>query len=84
MKTLILVDIQNDFAPGGALAVARGEEVTLVGLATDYCVRFTALDAVREGFATRVIAAGCRAVDLEPGDGDRALEEMRDSGVEVV
>lgn len=59
------------------------EEVTVLGLATDYCVRFTALDAVREGFRTRLMSAGCRAVDLSPGDGDRALEAMRAAGVIV-
>jgi nicotinamidase/pyrazinamidase len=60
------------------------ETVALLGLATDYCVKFTALDAVREGFRTRVLMEGCRAVDLEPGDGERAFEEMRAAGVEVV
>jgi nicotinamidase/pyrazinamidase len=69
----------SDFLKG-----ERVEEVTLLGLATDYCVRFTALDAVREGFRTRVIGSGCRAVDLEPGDGERTLEEMRAAGVEVI
>ena len=66
------------------LRVRGVEEVSLLGLATDYCVKFTALDAVKEEFATRVIANGCRAVDLAPGDGQRALEEMRAAGVEVV
>lgn len=66
------------------LRVRGVQEVTLLGLATDYCVKFTALDAVREEFATRVIASGCRAVDLAPGDGQRAFEEMRAAGVEVV
>lgn len=59
------------------------DEVELVGLATDYCVQFTALDAADLGFRTSVVAAGCRAVDLEPGDGDRALDAMRAAGVEV-
>jgi nicotinamidase/pyrazinamidase len=57
------------------------ERVVVVGLATDYCVKATALDAVGLGFPTTVITAGVRPVDLEPGDGDRALEEMRDAGV---
>lgn len=57
--------------------------VTIVGLATDYCVKFTALDAVREGFDTKVVEAGIRAVELSPGDGERALNALRDAGVEV-
>lgn len=64
---------------------ARGvTAVDVLGLATDYCVKFTALDAAREGFGVRLHLAGCRAVDLAPGDGERAVEEMRRAGVEVV
>lgn len=48
----------------------------IAGLATDYCVKATALDARALGFAVAVVEEGCRAVDLKPGDGDRALEEM--------
>ena len=54
--------------------------VVVVGLATDYCVKATALDALRLGFETTVLADAIAAVDLEPGDGDRALDEMRDAG----
>jgi nicotinate phosphoribosyltransferase len=68
-----------------AMLRARGvERVVIGGLATDYCVRATALDAVRAGFATEVVEAAVRAVDVHPGDGERALQEMRDSGVRVV
>ena len=56
----------------------------IVGLATDYCVVETALDALRLGFATAVLAEGIRAVDLQPGDGDRAVDRMRDAGAEVI
>jgi nicotinamidase-related amidase len=59
------------------------DEVTVVGLATDYCVRHTALDALREGLRVRVDPAAVRAVDVEPGDGNRALEELREAGVTV-
>ncbi len=59
-------------------------EVYVVGLATDYCVKFTALDARREGFATYVIEDGCRGVNLEPGDSTAAIDEMRRSGVTVL
>ena len=55
--------------------------IVVVGLATDYCVKATALDALRLGFETTVLADAIAAVDLEPGDGDRALDEMRDAGV---
>ena len=54
------------------------------GLATDYCVKATALDAIGLGFATAVLADGIRAVDLAPGDGQRALDEMAAAGVELV
>jgi nicotinamidase/pyrazinamidase len=67
-----------------ALLRERGiAQVTVVGLATDYCVLETALDAARLGFATTVLADGVRAVDLEAGDGDRALEAMRAAGVRI-
>ena len=52
-----------------------------MGLATDYCVQATALDAIRLGFATTVLTDAIAAVDLQPGDGERALAEMRDAGV---
>ncbi|GAB4324458.1 MAG: bifunctional nicotinamidase/pyrazinamidase [Dehalococcoidia bacterium] len=61
----------------------RIERVVVVGLATDYCVKETALDAARRGFGTTVLSEAVRAVDLQPGDGDRALEEMRAAGVTV-
>jgi nicotinamidase/pyrazinamidase len=58
--------------------------VYLLGLATDYCVKFSALDAVELSFETFVIEDGCRAVELQPGDGARAIEEMKAAGVAVV
>jgi nicotinamidase/pyrazinamidase len=62
---------------------ARIGNVTVCGLATDYCVRATALDAVRLGFATSVLRDAIAAVDLQPGDGDRALDEMAAAGVAI-
>ena len=59
------------------------EDVTVVGLATDYCVKNTALDALRAGFRVRVDPEGVRGVNVDPGDADRALEELRDAGVTV-
>ena len=58
--------------------------VYLLGLATDYCVKFTALDARRLGLRTVLIEDGNRGVELQPGDVARAVEEMRTAGVEVV
>jgi nicotinamidase/pyrazinamidase len=57
------------------------ERVVVCGLATDYCVLATALDAVRLGFETSVLTDAVAAVDLADGDGDRALERMREAGV---
>lgn len=68
----------------GLESLLRSHGVTsvhLVGLATDYCVKATALDAVSLGFATTVLVDGVRGVDLTPGDSQRALEEMRAAGV---
>jgi nicotinamidase/pyrazinamidase len=57
------------------------ERVVICGLATDYCVNATALDAIRLGFETRVLTDACRAVDLTKGDGRRAIEGMRAAGI---
>ena len=59
------------------------ERAVVVGLATDYCVRDTALDAARLGFDTTVLLRAIRAVDLEPGDGERAIEAMREAGAHI-
>lgn len=58
--------------------------VTVLGLALDYCVKFTALDARQLGFAVEVIANGCRAVNVQPGDDERAIAALRANGVAVV
>ena len=57
--------------------------VVVVGLATDYCVKATALDAARLGFDTALLTDAVAAVDLAPGDGDRAIEEMQAAGVQL-
>jgi nicotinamidase/pyrazinamidase len=59
------------------------DDLTIVGLATDYCVKNTALDALREGFAVRVDPAAVRGVEVEPGDSDRALQALRAAGATV-
>jgi nicotinamidase/pyrazinamidase len=60
------------------------DEVYLAGLATDYCVKYSALDALKLGFKTHVIADACRAVNLRPDDGEKALQEIREAGGEVI
>ena len=74
---------ESDTGLAGYLRARDIETVVVLGLATDYCVRATALDAVRAGFKTIVLREGVRPVELEPGDGERALEEMRGAGVVV-
>jgi Amidases related to nicotinamidase len=65
----------------GLLRDAAVKRVVVIGLATDYCVKATALDARRLGFETAVLIDAIAAVDLEPGDGARALDEMAAAGV---
>ncbi len=60
------------------------DEIVIAGLATDYCVKFTALDGAGLGFRVTVVADGCRGVELAEGDTERAFEEMRDAGCTVV
>ncbi|MEE8338087.1 MAG: isochorismatase family protein [Dehalococcoidia bacterium] len=59
------------------------ERIVVVGLATDYCVKETALDAVRKGFDTALLTGASAGVELEPGDTERALDELRAAGVTV-
>lgn len=60
------------------------DEVTCVGLAADYCLKFTALDAIKEfGFKTRVLKKGTRAVNINPGDFEKSMEEMEKSGIQL-
>jgi nicotinamidase/pyrazinamidase len=68
----------------GDILRERGiDKLTVVGLATDYCVKESALDAERDGFQVRVDTSAVRGVDVEPGDSERALDELRQAGVEV-
>ena len=57
------------------------ERVVVMGLATDYCVQATVLDAARLGYGTAVLTDACAPVNLRPGDGERAEQTMRDAGV---
>lgn len=58
-------------------------DVTVCGLATDYCVKFTALDALAEGFAVTLHVPACRGVNLNPGDVDHAITEMEQAGIKI-
>lgn len=59
-------------------------ELLVGGLATDYCVKNTVLDALREGFKVKAVGEAMRAVNLSPGDDARAIEEMRRAGAEII
>lgn len=59
------------------------KEIFIVGLATDYCVKFTALDAASLGYKTHVITEACRGVNLNPDDVEKSLREMKSHGIIV-
>jgi len=59
-------------------------DIYLLGLALDYCVKYSALDARQLGLNTHVIVDGCRGINLEPGDIDRALDEMKRAGTTIL
>lgn len=59
-------------------------ELTIAGLATDYCVKFTALDAIREGFRTTVVEDATRAVNLQEHDFEKSIREMKDARVNII
>jgi nicotinamidase/pyrazinamidase len=75
---------QHDTGMGKWLRERGVDEVCICGLALDYCVKATALDAVGLGFKTLLALDGCRAVALEPGDGERAVAAMQRGGVELM
>ena len=60
-----------------------GQTVYVIGLATDYCVKQTVLDACRLGFRVVVLSDGVRGIDVEPGDSERALEAMQEAGAMI-
>lgn len=68
----------------GYLRLYGVNKVFIGGLATDYCVKATALDAKKEGFKTYLILDACRAVNVKPDDGEKAIEEIRNAGVIIV
>jgi len=66
------------------LKVMGVEEIYIAGLATDYCVRFTAKDALRQGLKVKVLLDAVQGVDLKPGDSERAFKEMEKLGAKLV
>lgn len=69
----------------GSMLAARGiRRLIIGGLATDYCVRATSLAARSAGFDVEVLVDAVRAVNVQPDDGERALDEMRTAGVVIV
>ena len=74
---------RRDTGLGPFLAERGVTELSLMGLATDYCVKASALDAAELGLATCLIVDGCRGVDLTPGEVERALDEIRSAGVRL-
>ena len=67
----------------GYLEALGVRQVALCGLATDYCVCYSALDAARRGFAVEMLTGASRGVDLPPGNVERAVAEMRAAGVRI-
>jgi nicotinamidase/pyrazinamidase len=58
--------------------------VFFAGLATDYCVKASSVEAVEHGFESYVLTDAIRAVDLQPGDGERALQAMAEGGAHLI
>ena len=69
---------------GAQLRDAGVKELVVGGLATDYCVKNTVLDALGQGFKVKAVEDAMRPVELQPGDGERAIAEMRAAGAEIV
>lgn len=69
---------------GDFLKKEKVTDVYLLGLTTEYCIKFSALDAMRLGFNTYVIEDGCRGINLNPTDAVDALEELRQVGVKII
>jgi nicotinamidase/pyrazinamidase len=74
---------RKDTGLGDFLRDQKVNEVYVAGLATDYCVKFTALDCRQLGFRTHIVKDGCRGVNLSAGDSERAFEQMQRAGVLV-
>ena len=69
---------------GAYLRAKNVTDVYVAGLATDYCVKFTVLDALKLGFKTHLIVDACRGVELAPGDVRKAIDEMKAAGAHII
>ncbi|MFR3298420.1 MAG: isochorismatase family protein, partial [Fusobacterium sp.] len=56
----------------------------ILGLATDYCVKFTVLDALSLGYKVYLVSDGCKGVNINPDDSEKAVEEMKNAGAEII
>lgn len=74
----------SDTRLGSLLSEHGITKTVVVGLATDYCVKETAIDAARKGLSPTVLSEMIRPVNLQPDDGDRAVQEMRAAGADIV
>lgn len=75
---------QKSTGLGEYLANMNISKLYILGLATDYCVKFTVLDALKFGFNTYLIQDGCRGVNMNPDDSYKAIEEIKKEGVTIV
>jgi len=80
-------DAYSAFDGTGLAEILRERDINSLlvgGLALDYCVKASCLDAVREAFVVALVLPATRAVDVQPGDGERALADLRAAGVSVL
>ena len=77
-------DHENSTGLGNYLKESKVTEVYICGLATDYCVKFTALDSVKLGFKTYVLWDACKGVDLNKGDVEKACIEMEEYNIQII
>ena len=75
---------RNDTGLNDYLRSIKVNDLYLSGLATDYCVKYSALDSVNLGFKTSIIIEGVRGVELNAGDCEAAIDEMKAAGVKVI
>ena len=75
---------RSDTGLGDYLKSRRITDVFIMGLATDYCVKFTALDACSLGFKTHLITGGVRGVNINSGDSEKAIDDMKNAGITIV
>jgi len=81
------IEAYSAFQGTGLARTLKGLGIARVfagGVATDYCVRSTVLDSIKNGFETLLLGDAVRGVDLKPGDSARAVEEMRKAGARVI